>query len=238
MAHDIPLVDMAKVQKEDAVALPGLTELLEGPKERPAPQSEPRPSIPDEDLLGPLPQPGEAPRPEAVKVRAKAGTAPTGQGKKPLPKKKGKMTRILGYIKGKLWFLFPPDPVDQKRRNLRLLGLTKYLFVPIIVVTLTAILVIYLWWYLWSYSDTMALYSRIVPTLVFLIPLGLGVFVGIYLPLNIFFLNKLEAKMNRDLTDKLKAKLPEGPKAPVKVRAPPKKEELPEAPLPQPTVHS
>lgn len=238
MAHNIPLVDMAKGQKEDAVALPGLNELLHGPVQEPKPQPKAGPAIPEGDLLGPLPQPGEAPRPEAVKVRAKAGTAPIPGGKKPPSKKKGKMARILGYIKGKLWFLFPPDPVDQKRRNLRLLGLTKYLFVPIIVITVTALLVIYLWWYLWSYADTMVLYSRTLPTLVLLIPLGLGVFVGIYLPLNILLLNKLEAQMNRALSVKLKAKLPAGIKVPVKVKAPPKKTEVTEAPLPQPTVHS
>jgi hypothetical protein len=227
---------MAKAPKEEAIALPGLTELLEGPKEEPKPQPKASPSIPDEDLLGPLPQPGEAPRPEAVKVRAKAGTAPAAGQKKPLPKKKGKMSRALGYIKGKLWFLFPPDPVDQKRRDLRILGLMKYLVVPLIVVTVTALLVIYLWWYLWSYSDTVALYSRTVLTLVFLIPLGLGIFVGIYLPLNMLLLNRLEAKFNRELGVNLKAKLPSGHKAAPKAKAPPKKAPAPEAPLPQPTI--
>gem|GEM_PF-4481957 len=227
---------MAKAQKEDGQALPGLTELLEGPKEEPAPQPKAAPSIPGEDLLGPLPQPGEAPRPEPVKVRAKTGTAPTAGEKKVPSKKKGTMARGLGHLKGKLWFLLPEDPVDQKRRNLRFLGLAKYLIVPIIVVTLTALLVIYLWWYFWSYSDTVALYSRTVPTLILLIPLGLVVFVGIYLPVNMLLLNKLESKMNRDLRDRLKAKLPAGPKAPRKAKAPPKSGPAPEAPLPQPTI--
>jgi hypothetical protein len=236
MAHDIPLVQMAKGPKQEPVALPGLTELLEGPKEEPTPQPEAGPAIPDEELLGPLPQPGDAPRPEAVKVRAKAGTAPAAGDKKPLPKKKGKAARVLGYIKGKLWFLFPEDPVDQKRRNLRFLGLTKYLIVPIIVVAVTSLLMIYLWWYFWDYGDTVALYSRTIPTLVFLIPLGLGIFAAIYLPLNILLLNRLEAKMNRDLRVRLKAKLPEGPKVAVKAKPLPKKAPTPEAPLPQPTV--
>ena len=229
---------MAKGKKEQAVALPGLTELLEGPKEEPTPQPKARRAVPDEELLGPLPQPGEAPRSEAVKVRAKAGTAPTEKGKKGIPKKKGQLARIFGYLKGKLWFILPEDPVDQKRRNLRFLGLMKYLIVPILVLTVTALLVIYLWWYFWSYSDTVALYSRTVPTLMFLIPLGLGLFVGIYLPLNMLLLNRLEAKMNRDLSVSLKAKLPAGPKAILKDKVPPKKKEVAEAPLPQPTFNN
>ena len=227
---------MAKAQKEEAENLPGLKELLEGPKAEPKPQPQARPEIPDEELEAPLPQPGEAPRSEAVKVRAKAGSAPSEKEKKAPVKKKGKLAQGLGYIKDKLWFLFPPDPVDQKRRNLRLLGLMKYLFLPIIVVTVAVLLVLYIWWYFWSYDDTVALYSRTLPTSLFLLPLGFGFFVAIYLPLNMLVLNHFEAKFNRDLDAKLREKLPEGPKVAPKAKAPPKKEEVPEAPLPQPTV--
>lgn len=227
----------SREKDEDAVALPGLDELLHGPKEEPKPRPKAGPAIPDEDLLGPLPQPGEAPRPDAVKVRVKAGTGPES-GKGPTAKK-GPPPSGYDRFKAKVGpYLIPQDPVDRMRYKLRWLGLTRYIFVPIIAVTISVLVMTYLWYLFWDYNDHVMVYSRHVWTVVFLVPAGLGLALAIYLPVSILLLNHYEYRWNRTLRDMLRGKIPTKGQRPAKPKEAPKEPPAPEPPLPQPTVNS
>jgi hypothetical protein len=238
-----------RTDDDDGAALPGLDELLHGPKEGPKPQpSQERPAS-DDELLGPLPQPGEAPRPEGVKVRVKAGTAPPAdevpkKGKSPA-RKKGGLAKAKDYTKDKLWFLFPPDPVEKMRVKLRLLGLIKFVIAPIVIVTLVALLMMFLWYTFWDYSSTVAVMSHEVLAILFLVPAALGVFVAIYLPLTVFLFNRYEDRWNWILRDMLRKNIKfkidrPGKAQKARPRAALKKPKVaePEEPLPQPTVRA
>jgi len=224
---------MAKDKDDRGEALPGLTELLTGPREEPRPQPRARQTISDEELLAPLPQPGEAPRPQGVKVRAKAGTAPASKKGAPA-KKKRPVRRFFSWLKP---FMIPQDPVDRMRFKLRWLGLARYLFLPIIAVAVAILAITVLWYFFWGYNGYLMIYSRHVPTAVLLVPLGVGLALAVFIPVNWLLLNRYEGRWNRALRDMLRAKIPtkapaEGKPADAKPEEAPK---VPEPPLPQPT---
>jgi len=238
-----------RTDDEDGAALPGLDELLHGPKEGPKPQPSPERPASDEELLGPLPQPGEAPRPEGVKVRVKAGSAPPAdevpkKGKMPTPNKGG-LAKAKDHITDKLWFLFPPDPVEKMRLKLRTLGLIKFVITPIVIVSLVALLMMFVWYTFWDYNTTVAVLSHETLAVVFLLPAALGVFLAIYLPLAVFVFNRYENRWNWILRDMLRKNIKfkfdrPGKAQNKKPRTAPKKPKVaePEEPLPQPTVQA
>lgn len=233
---------MAKASRDKdqgGEALPGLTELLSGPKKEPRPRPKTGPAISDEELLAPLPQPGEAPRPQAVKVRAKAGTAPGAKKGAPAKKKAGPIRRFFSWFKP---FIIPQDLVDRMRFKLRWLGLTRYIFLPIIVIVVAALVVTYLWYLFWDYNEYLMVFSLHVPTVYLLIPFGVGWAMAVFIPVNWLLLGRYEKRWNRTLRDMLREKIPtKAPTAGKPAGTGPEealKEPLaPEPPLPQPTVN-
>jgi len=248
---------MAKASRDKdqgGEALPGLTELLSGPKKEPRPRPKTGPAISDEDLLAPLPQPGEAPRPQAVKVRAKAGTGPKIEKGREAKKKSRRWAywKEPGFVPnpdyifdpiGELyWLLVLRDAAERMRFKLRWLGLTRYIFLPIIAIVVAALVITYLWYLFWDYNEYLMVFSRHVPTVYLLIPSGVGLAMAVFLPVNWLLLGRYEKRWNRTLRDMLREKIPTkvptaGKPAGTGPEAAPTGPLAPEPPLPQPTVN-
>jgi hypothetical protein len=217
------LESVAKRKKDETQELPGIDWVLgqedeqveaEGPEEA----SQVAGTGPAEVKADDLPKPGDTPTPEAVspppapsgapqagrgsKSRVKKGEVPQAKGG-PSERPKGRARQVLDrglhLLKEKMGLIIPDDPVERLRWRLRWLGIVKFPILFTVYVTISILMIMFLWFILIDYDLMVRIYSREVPALVFVIPACIGLFCALYFSTNIIVLDRMERRMTAQL---------------------------------------